>query len=170
MYLLALLAALGATADAKDGKTMAHDDWQSLAIYGVGGEATGPFYLQVHAGDLDGDGRADDAIVRAACSDGTLRQAEYTVVSPRDAGSGMPTGKRQHGSVTIVKEWGPATPQLMAVKPTYDVKTMKGNERRMAADGAVSWTAIALAESSGLCAAAEQAVKVTKTRSNIQNN
>lgn len=39
----------------------------------------------VAAGDVDGDGQAD-------------------VVSPRDAASGLPTGKRQHGPVTIIKD------------------------------------------------------------------
>jgi type VI secretion system secreted protein Hcp len=34
------------------------------------------------------------------------------VQSPRDAGSGLASGKRQHQPVTITKEWGPASPQL----------------------------------------------------------
>ncbi len=32
--------------------------------------------------------------------------AASDVTVPRDAASGMPTGKRQHGSLVIVKEWG----------------------------------------------------------------
>src|SRR5215208_2820617 len=123
MLMLALLAAAAALGD---GKTMALDDWHALAIYGVGAEAGGPLYLQVHAGDLDGDGRPDDAIMKLVCADGKLQQAQ---LRPRDSGSGMPTGKRQHAPVKFVKEWGSASPQLAAMKPTCDVKQMKGNER-----------------------------------------
>ena len=37
---------------------------------------------------------------------------QFGVQSPVDAGSGHATGKRQHGTVTVVKEWGASTPQL----------------------------------------------------------
>ena len=159
MLMLALLMAAGSPGD---GKTMASDDWQQLAIYGVGGGAAGPLYLQVHAGDLDGDGSPDDAVVKLQCDGDQLREA-HVLVSPRDSASGMPTGKRQHSPITFVKEWSAASPQLMAAKPTYDVKTMKGNER-MSGDG---WTQVSLGNTGGLCAAAGGAVK---SRSNIQNN
>jgi type VI secretion system secreted protein Hcp len=36
----------------------------------------------------------------------------YEVISPRDAATGLPTGKRQHHAVTFVKNWGAATPQI----------------------------------------------------------
>jgi type VI secretion system secreted protein Hcp len=36
----------------------------------------------------------------------------YEVVSPRDAATGLPTGKRQHRPVTFTKEWGVASPQF----------------------------------------------------------
>ncbi len=39
----------------------------------------------------------------------------HEVVSPRDAASGLPTGKRQHKPVTITKEIDKATPLLMSV-------------------------------------------------------
>ena len=39
----------------------------------------------------------------------------HEVVSPRDAASGLPTGKRQHKPVTITKEVDKATPLLMNV-------------------------------------------------------
>lgn len=47
---------------------------------------------QVATGDLDGDGRAD--------------VAAGATPTPREAGSGMATGKRQHNPVRITKEWG----------------------------------------------------------------
>ena len=38
---------------------------------------------------------------------------DHQVVSPRDAASGLPTGKRQHRPLTITKEIDEATPLLM---------------------------------------------------------
>ena len=130
---------------------------------------TGPLYLKFSsAGDLDGDGIADDGFLRLTCAGGILQAAHYTVKSPRDSASGMASGKRTHHPVTFVKEWGAATPQLRAMSPTYDIKTAKG--ARMTADGG-GWTAIRLSNTDGLCAAAAAAAKVvTKTSSNIQNN
>lgn len=164
IFTLLAAAALGPT----HGKPMAQDDWQSMTILEVGGSARGgPHYLRVAAGDLDGDGRADEAFLKLVCADGAVRQSSYAIASPRDAASGMPTGKRQHGSVTIVKEWGPATPQLREIKTTYDVKKVEGSR----ADKAATWTAIALAESGGLCAATEAAAAtIVKSKSNITNN
>lgn len=166
MYLLALIAALAAAGD-RDGKTMAADDWHALSIYGVAGDGSGPTYLQVHAGDLDGDGLPDDAVVRLTCAAGQLQAAHYNVKSPRDSASGMASGKRMHKPITVTKEWDAATPQLMKVKPTYNIKEAKG--ARMMADGG-GWTSLALANADGLCTASQAAVKATKTRSNIQNN
>lgn len=37
---------------------------------------------------------------------------DYLVKTPRDAVTGMVSGKRQHGPVTMTKEWGAASPQL----------------------------------------------------------
>ena len=36
----------------------------------------------------------------------------HSIVSPRDAASGLPTGKRQHKPLTIIKEWDAASPKL----------------------------------------------------------
>jgi hypothetical protein len=164
MLMISLFAA-AAAAGAPGAKTMAMDDWHAMAITAVGGEASGPVYLQVHAGDLDGDGAADDAVMKLVCAAGQISQASY-VLTPRDSASGMPTGKRQHGAITIVKEWGPASPQLSAMKPTYDVKAAKG--ARTAADG---WTQVALANADGLCPAAQAAAAaIVKSKSNITNN
>ena len=164
MLMLILLAAAAAPGD---GKIMATDDWGKLAIYGIGGQPGGPLYLRVHAVDLDGYGAADDAVLKLHCDGRQLRQAHYVPVT-RDSASGMPTGKRQHAPVKFIKEWGPATPQLMALKPTYDVKQMKGNERTAAADG---WSAVTLGQADGLCpTAAAAAAALVKSKSNITNN
>jgi type VI secretion system secreted protein Hcp len=37
---------------------------------------------------------------------------ELETISPRDAATGLPTGKRQHKPVVITKEWDAASPQL----------------------------------------------------------
>lgn len=167
MLTLMLLAA--AAVSPADGKTMAVDDWHAMTILGVGAsdDSGAPLYLRVAAGDLDGDGRADEAIVKLVCTGGAVTNAFYNVKSPRDSASGMASGKRTHKPVTFVKEWGAATPQLLAMKPTYDVKMAKG--ARVAADAA-GWTAITLGATDGLCAAASAAVVKTKTKSNQSND
>jgi hypothetical protein len=40
-------------------------------------------------------------VARTGATEGTV-----DVLSPRDAASGLPTGKRQHQPITITKEWG----------------------------------------------------------------
>ena len=132
--------------------------------------AAGPIYLQVESsGDLDADGVPDEGIVRLTCAGGDVRAASfhYNVKSPRDSASGMASGKRTHHPVTFVKEWGASTPQLMKMRPSYDVKA--NVKARMAVDSG-GWTQIVLSNADGLCPAAIDAVKATKSRSNIQNN
>ncbi len=147
------------------GLAAAADDY--LVITGVAAQ-DGNIYLDVQStGDLDGDGVPDDAVLRLQCAGGDLRTADYTVKSPRDAGSSQPSGKRTHKPVTFVKEWGAATPQLAKLRPGYNIKESKG--ARMPADGG-GWTAIDLSNADGICAAATTAARATKTRSNIQNN
>jgi hypothetical protein len=165
MLILALLTAMAAPGE---GKTMASDDWHSLTILEVGTDAAAgaPHYLRVAAGDLDGDGKADDAILKLICAGGALKEAHY-IISPRDSATGQASGKRMHKPVTFVKEWGAATPQLREVKPTYDVKSIKG--ARVAA-GAEGWRPIQLGAADGLCTATAAAAKRTKSRSNISNN
>ena len=138
-----------------------------MTIDSIGSDpGSGALYLRVQTGDLDGDGAADQAVVKLACTGTTLDSAQYTVTSPRDAASGQASGKRMHKPMTIVKEWGAATPQLAAIKPSYDVKKVEGSGARSAAEGP-SWTPVVLSNADGLCAEAARAVK---TRSNIQNN
>lgn len=120
-------------------------------------------YYQVAAGDLDGDGVADAAVLKVKCPGG--KHFPTAVIRARDAGSGMASGRRQHGSVKIVKEWDAATPML-ARKVGYDVKKVegsgaraswdlaKGKGARSAADDA-GWTAVEVspADAQALCGA-----------------
>lgn len=150
-----------------------------MSIYGAGGGAGGIVYLQARAGDLDGDGVPDDAIVKLACDGNEVRSAHYTITSPRDSASGQSSGKRTHHPVTFVKEWSAATPLLAQMRPGYDLKSnskgrvagynLKENKGARMTSAGGGWTAIMLTDVEGLCAAARAAV-VTKTSSNIQNN
>ncbi len=45
----------------------------------------------------------------------------YNVKSPRDVATGQASGKRQHGPVSMVKEWGAASPQLFQALTTNEV-------------------------------------------------
>lgn len=137
-----------------------------LKIDGVAAHG-GNTYLKVSAGDLDGDGMADEGVVRLQCAASKVVAAHYTVKSPRDVATGQASGKRQHGPVTFIKEWGPSTPQLREMKVSYDVKKVEGTGARIINDG---WQMLSLTDSDGLCPAAEAAARVIKTRSNIQNN
>ena len=160
--MLTFLLLTAAVAAPGDGKTMALDDWHTVAITGVAGDTGGPIYLRVQAGDLDGDGKADDAVLKLVCGDGKVTDASY-VIAPRDSASGMATGRRNYAPVKIVKEWTPVSDELQKMRPQYDVKAMKGNERL--ADG---WTKLTLAKTDGLCPAAQ--ASIVKSKSNITNN
>ena len=160
--MLMFLLLTAAAAAPGDGKTAALDDWHAMTITGVSGDSNGSLYLRVQADDLDGDGKADDAVLKLACSAGALTSASY-VIAPRDSASGMATGKRNYAPVKIVKEWTPVSDELQKMRPQYDVKNLKGNER--VADG---WTKLTLAKTDGLCPAAQAAI--VKSKSNITNN
>ena len=150
--------------------TMAASADYYMTFKAVGLDPGGPMYIKAHSsGDLDGDGLADDVVIRMECAAGVMHTAQYRVTGPRDAASGQASGKRMHKPFTIVKEWGAASPQLMAMKTGYDIKKMEGTGARAKTMAEDSWNPITLANSEDLCAAAA-AAKATKTRSNIQNN
>ena len=46
---------------------------------------------------------------------------EYELRSPRDAATGQPSGKRQHSALSVVKEWGAASPQLFQALVTNEL-------------------------------------------------
>lgn len=45
----------------------------------------------------------------------------YSVETPVDQKTGQATGKRQHGTIRIVKEWGAASPQLLQALSANEV-------------------------------------------------
>ncbi|MBL8721336.1 MAG: type VI secretion system tube protein Hcp [Myxococcales bacterium] len=45
----------------------------------------------------------------------------HEIKSPRDAQTGQQSGKRIHGPITILKEWGPSTPQSFQALCTNEV-------------------------------------------------
>jgi hypothetical protein len=132
--------------------------------------ASGPIYLKVTStGDLDGDGIPDEGVVRLNCTGSVIAAAafHYNVKSPRDAASGMASGKRTHHPVTFVKKWGPSTPQFRTMQIGYQVKPAAKAGTAAQSEG---WTQIELSGAEGLCPVAIDAVKAHKSRSNIQNN
>ncbi len=163
MFVLILAAAVVAPTV---GKTSSADDWHQMTITRVAA-STAPIYLWVAAGDIDGDGVSDEAVVQIDCDDGDVSRAAYQLVSPRDLATGQSSGKRTHKPSVMTKEWGPASPQLSAMKPTYDVKTMKGARTASSAHG---WSRMSLTNSAGLCPAAASAAQINKSKSNVKNN
>jgi hypothetical protein len=160
-----MLLAAAAAVGPDDGKTAALDDWSAIKIIEVGQDSPSqpPYYLRVATGDLDGDGRADEAFIKLACDGAALTEASIML---RESPTMASSGKRMHKPITFVKEWGAATPELVAVKPTYNIKEMKGV--RMSTDGG-GWTAVTLANADGLCGASAAAASVNTSHSNIKN-
>ena len=65
---------------------------------------------------LEGEtqGPIDGSVTQADREDSIMVIAfDHSIKSPRDAASGLPTGKRQHGPLTIVKEIDKSSPLLM---------------------------------------------------------
>lgn len=78
---------------------------------------------------LEGEtqGPIDGSVTQAGREDSIMVIAfDHSINSPRDAASGLPTGKRQHGPVTIVKEIDKSTPLLLqALTQNENIKTFK---------------------------------------------
>lgn len=80
--------------------------------------------------DSDGDGVGDETWLRVRC-DNSIATAvyEHSVKSPRDAASGLATGKRMHKPMTILKEWGAREAgAAIGGKVSWDLATNKGGK------------------------------------------
>jgi type VI secretion system secreted protein Hcp len=78
-----------------------------LALFGSG-PALGAYTVCVSITGAQQGPFKGDAITKS-CSGTTAYTFEYAVSSPRDAATGMATGRRVHGPVKITKEWGPSS-------------------------------------------------------------
>jgi hypothetical protein len=126
----------------------------------------GVTYLKI-AADYDADGKADIGYLRLACSGGSTPEILAWSWGVSNSGSAHTGTGLGHGRVApgAPKEWNPASPQLRALTASYLHKKLN---KRMNAD-AGGWTRVSLSGGEGLCPAID-AVKATKSRSNIQNN
>jgi type VI secretion system secreted protein Hcp len=52
-----------------------------------------------------------------------VRQYQYGITSPRDAASGLQTGKRQHRPIEITKLWGASSAQLFQALVSNEILT-----------------------------------------------
>lgn len=127
----------------------------SFTVTGVFSDGTTTSRIFNVSGDSDGDGLEDSGLLRVTCSNGAVVEAafKHDVKSPRDAASGMATGKRMHKPMTITKEIDKASPML-GKTVGYDLKS--STKARMADGGGVThiddWTEISLTGDSGpLC-------------------
>jgi type VI secretion system secreted protein Hcp len=93
----------------------------TLAVSASQAQAAYEFYFTIEGvtqGAFKGESIRDrwqDALVGLAYS--------YEVQSPRDPATGRASGKRQHGPVTVTKEWGAATPQIFQALTTNELLT-----------------------------------------------
>jgi hypothetical protein len=69
--------------------------------------------------DRNADQPKVSCVGKITCGDGTcVINFYHEVVSPRDAASGLPTGKRQHKPFVITKELDKSSPMLARESPT----------------------------------------------------
>jgi hypothetical protein len=107
-------------------------NYRATATYSDGTSADRLYSVTV--ADLDGDGVNDEGWLRAMCTNDVLTGLYfYSVKSPRDAASGMASGKRMHKPFTVTKEWG-RTGGAAGKTVSWDIKELKG--AKVSASGA----------------------------------
>lgn len=153
------------------GAVMLAPDSSSFTVEGVASPTVeGMIPLLVVTSDLDGDGAADRGTLLIRCNGSSVTEALFAnVKGPRDAGSGIATGKRTHVAPHVFETSGAA---LAKVRAHWDLKEAKG-ARMLSRKGYEHYQAVSLSQVGGLCPAASAqsaTVKATKSRSNIQNN
>lgn len=134
------------------------------------GPVPGMFHLRV-MGDVDGDGVADERVLRVQCDGSRLLAAALhdNVKSPRDTASGMASGKQAHGNGTAsvdgsTNQW-PTLPRLAS--PVLTPRMRISSVARTAHAG---WSAVELSEPTAVCPALQQAAAaiINTSRSNIK--
>jgi type VI protein secretion system component Hcp len=93
-----IVPAQGAALDGSS-KDPAHMNWISVS--------------SVASGDLNGDAQADRESSSPSVSELTASNSAMKTTAPRDAASGMTTGRRMHKPFVIVKEVDKASPLLV---------------------------------------------------------
>lgn len=133
-----------------------------VTVKGVARDApAGPILLLVSTDrDSDGDGVNDEGTLRMVCAGGEMKALSfhYNVKSPRDSASGQATGR-----ISGVRSWQPAPRELSGHRIKLVNATVSELDQR-------GWTPVTMAGGHDLCQPAIDAVKATKSRSNIQNN
>jgi type VI secretion system secreted protein Hcp len=81
--------------------------------------ASFPFYITVE-GTKQGKFKGE-SIKSGHTNDQEGIAFSYEVKAPTDRASGQASGKRQHGAVTITKEWGASSPQFFQALVTNEL-------------------------------------------------
>lgn len=125
-----------------------------VTVKGVAQDAPdGPILLLVSADkDLDGDGASDDGIVRIVCEGGQVRSATFRPGVDEDGQARLGGG---------VRRWRAS--RAISHKIKLANATVSGIDQR-------GWTPVSVSSVGEICQPAIDAVKATKSRSNIQNN
>ena len=127
--------------------------------------AAGQYLKVVSSIDVDGDGRADDGVLRITCAEDKLVSSSYR------AGKAQPDKPKEQERVgkhspKLMLKWNAATAELKAMKMRYDVKTnVKG--RVGEASQQDDWTEVALSGAGKLCNAAARASNLNSSKSNV---
>ncbi len=94
-----------------------------VSATGVGISVDALAALQAHVaikgkkqGQFKGEGFADKRKDRWA----PLLSFSFSGISPRDPGTGLPSGKRHYDPICLVKQWGESTPQLWTAFATNE--------------------------------------------------
>lgn len=124
-------------------------------------QADSGIYELLTQADVDGDGAAEEAVVRLNCAKG--KHIASAILTAREAGSGLATGRRQHSPVVVHKEWSAVPDAVAKVRTTWDLKMAT---KRSPASESSAGRPIVLEGGDSLCTA----LQAGRTRSNIQNN
>lgn len=98
------------------------------------------------AADFDGDGFADSGLLSVRCANGSVTDAAFR---PRDAGSGMASGKRQH-TPPLIRRSASGPQSAVGRTVTWDLKESKG--RAATPSSSSGWKDVTLVgDQAGLC-------------------